>query len=142
MSRLLAQTTLNIGETAREQGLAGAQNYIAEKPSNSFSIFLTGILQSILVVAALLVLFGLILGAIEWISGGGDKAKIEKARNRITQSVIGLIVLSAVTAIFILIQSFLGVEIIKFNSIIRTGQGSDAGSVIRTGPALTTGTKK
>ena len=42
---------------------------------------------------AIFVLIYFIWGAIEWISSGGDKGKVENARNRITQSVIGLIVL-------------------------------------------------
>ena len=65
-------------------------------------------------IAALLVLFYLIWGGIEWITAGGDKGKVEKARNRITQAIIGLIVLAASTAILSLVQGFLGVTLINF----------------------------
>lgn len=69
---------------------------------------LSSVLNLIVVIAALLVLFYLILGGIEWITSGGDKGKTEGARNKITSAVIGIIVLAASYAIFRLIITFLG----------------------------------
>jgi hypothetical protein len=34
-----------------------------------------------------------LLGAFEWITSGGDKTKVENARNKITSAVIGLVLL-------------------------------------------------
>jgi hypothetical protein len=34
-----------------------------------------------------------ITGAFSWITSGGDKGKLENARNRITQAVVGMIIL-------------------------------------------------
>ena len=55
-----------------------------------------------------------LLGAFEWITSGGDKAKTEEARNRITSAIIGLIVLAATIALFSLVADFLGITAIKF----------------------------
>lgn len=51
--------------------------------------------QAIITVGGLTVLLMFVWGAIEWISAGGDSGKIEKARNKMTQAVIGMIILTA-----------------------------------------------
>ena len=55
--------------------------------------------NSIISIGAIMVLVFFIWGAMEWISSGGEKGKVENARNRITQAVIGLIVLVGAYAI-------------------------------------------
>lgn len=51
--------------------------------------------RAIITVGGLTVLLMFVWGAVEWITAGGDTSKIEKARNRMTQAVIGMIVLTA-----------------------------------------------
>lgn len=65
-----------------------------------------------LILAALLAFIFLILGGIQWITSGGDKAGMEAARNKITHAIVGLIIVGAAWAIMMLVQSFLGVDII------------------------------
>ncbi|MBI2621400.1 MAG: hypothetical protein HYW63_01985 [Candidatus Levybacteria bacterium] len=57
-------------------------------------------------------LFFLIWGGIQWITSGGDKQKIEAARNRLVYALIGLII--AFLAFFIIntIGDFLGVKLL------------------------------
>jgi len=69
---------------------------------------INGALSFIMVIAALLVFLYLILGGMEWITSGGDSGKTEKARNKITAAVIGLIILAASYAILLIILNFLG----------------------------------
>lgn len=76
--------------------------------ATNFGSLLSGVLTIVMIIAALLVFFYLILGGIEWITSGGDKGKTESARNKITAAVIGLIVLAASYAILNLALSFLG----------------------------------
>lgn len=66
----------------------------------------------LLILAALMAFFFLILGGIQWITSGGDKAGMEAARNKITHAIVGLIIVGAAWAVMILIQKFLGIEII------------------------------
>lgn len=54
----------------------------------------------LLVIAVLIALFFLILGGIRWITSGGDKGKVESARNTIIAAIIGLVI--AFLAFFIL----------------------------------------
>lgn len=76
--------------------------------ATDFGALLNGVLTIVMIIAALLVFFYLILGGIEWITSGGDKGKTESARNKITAAVIGLIILAASYALLTLILRFLG----------------------------------
>ena len=108
------EINLNIGETAQEQGIVGTTNLDSEDAG--FSLLIERILTIVMTVGALLLLFYLIWGGVEWITSGGDKGKTESARNKITQAVIGLIVLAASIAIFNLVQSFLGIKVLQFEN--------------------------
>ncbi len=73
---------------------------------------ISALVGTLLILAALLAFFFLILGGIQWITSGGDKAGMEAARNKITHAIVGLIIVGAAWAIMLLIQNFLGVSII------------------------------
>ncbi len=53
-----------------------------------------------LIIAVVVALFYLVLGGIRWVTSGGDKAKVESARNHIIAAIIGLVI--AFLAFFIL----------------------------------------
>jgi hypothetical protein len=73
---------------------------------------ISAIVGTLLIISALLAFFYLILGGIQWITSGGDKAAMEAARNKITHAIVGLIIVGAAWAVMLLVQSFLGVTII------------------------------
>jgi TRAP-type C4-dicarboxylate transport system permease small subunit len=73
---------------------------------------LSAVVELLLILAALIAFIYLILGGIQWITSGGDKAGMEAARNKITHAVVGLIIVGAAWAIMTLVQQFLGVDII------------------------------
>lgn len=112
-TQLLAQA-LNFYDEATNQDLPGVPDGAASSSDRGFGSLLSSIMSGVMVIAALLVLVYLIWGAIEWITSGGDSGKTQKAREKITQAVIGLIVLAATTAIFMLLQRFLGIEVLNF----------------------------
>ena len=66
-----------------------------------------------MVVAALLFFFMLVVGGIEWIIAGGDKAASENARKRITSALIGLAIVFVAWAIVALIKTLFGVDILN-----------------------------
>lgn len=59
---------------------------------NGFGPVLGQVLQIVLTIAVIIALAFLIWGGIKWIMSGGDKAKVESARNTIIAAIIGLIV--------------------------------------------------
>jgi threonine/homoserine/homoserine lactone efflux protein len=64
--------------------------------------------------AAVLCLIFLIWGGISIISSGGDKGKVENARNRMTFAAIGLVIVAASYALWYLVLGLLGVESLSF----------------------------
>lgn len=64
-----------------------------------------------LLVAAAAAFAYLIFGGIQWITAGGDKAKIEHSRDRITNAIIGLAIVTASWAIFLLLDHFFGLGV-------------------------------
>lgn len=72
--------------------------------------------------ASLLAFIYLILGGIQWITSGGDKAGVEKARDRIIHAVVGLILIASIWAIVSLIFPALGLSFPNF-TIPGIGQG-------------------
>lgn len=55
----------------------------------------------------------MLVGGIGWISGGGDKARLESAQKQITHSLIGLAILFSVFAIIKLVGSLFGIDLLK-----------------------------
>lgn len=96
--------------------LAAATAYAAQDiniipPSqgyNSLGDFITNIIQLAFALALLLVLVMLIWGSFEWISSGGDKENVGKARGKIINALIGLAVLSIAFALATVGAQFLG----------------------------------
>ena len=54
-----------------------------------------------------------ILGGIQWITSGGDKAKVEAARNRLVYALIGLIICFLAFFIINLIGGFFGIKLLN-----------------------------
>jgi len=63
------------------------------------------------VVGATVFVFMLIMGAISWITSGGDKAQVEAARSRVTNAVVGIFILLSIFAIINLIELFFNIDI-------------------------------
>lgn len=74
---------------------------------------ISGGISLILIIAALVFFFILVIGGIKWILSGGDKAQTESARNQITSALIGLIIVFAAWAILRLIDTFFGIHILQ-----------------------------
>ena len=77
----------------------------------------------LLIAAGIAAFFYLLLGGIQWITSGGDKAGIEAAREKITAALIGLAIVVTAWAIFLIIQRFFGLN------ILGSGGGSGSGTV-------------
>lgn len=59
-----------------------------------------------------------VLGAFNWITAGGDKGKIEKARSQMTMGILGLVILVASYSIIGLIGTVLGLDILNPGQVI------------------------
>lgn len=94
-----------LGDTL--QGLTGEQFLQKLIPS---------IVGLIITVGVVVFFFMLLFGAIQWISSGGDKQAVESARGRISNALIGLVVLFSTFAIVKLIEAlFPGLNILTLD---------------------------
>lgn len=69
---------------------------------------ISGILGAVLTISALLFILYFVWGAMSWLLAGGDKTQIEVARQRITNALIGLVLVAAAWAVYILVIYVLG----------------------------------
>lgn len=67
------------------------------------------------VAGAVIFFFVMLWGAIQWITSGGDKAKVEMARGKLTSAVIGLVILFSLFAVAKVIEWFTHVDIIHLD---------------------------
>jgi len=62
------------------------------------------VIKTFFIISGLAALLFLVLGALAWISSGGDKEKVSKAQEKIQAAIVGLIVLVAVVAVIATIE--------------------------------------
>jgi len=74
---------------------------------------ISGVIQFLLIAAAVFFFIYLLIGGIKWIMSGGDKAEIEKARGQITHALIVLLIVLGVWVINGVLKSLFGIDIIS-----------------------------
>lgn len=85
-------------------------------------------LQIVFIAAALAVLIYLVIGAFKWITSGGDKDAIGKARGSIVNALIGLFILALAFFITVLFGQIVGIDILNLPTIPRLGEVSNFNS--------------
>lgn len=63
--------------------------------------------------AAVVVLFMLVWGAFQWITSGGDKEAVGKARGRIIAALVGLVILALSLLIVVVVGQILHIDILN-----------------------------
>lgn len=81
---------------------------------------LSGILGFLTIVASLYFAFQFIMAGFQYISAGGDKAKTEEAQKKITNSLIGIILVVGAWVILGVIGAMLGLKILDPGAVLQT----------------------
>lgn len=81
--------------------------------NDSLGVFVQKSFSAIILVAGLATFMYLIYGGLQWIMSGGDKGKLEEARNKITNGIIGLAIVASAWAVYLLIDYFFGIGLAK-----------------------------
>ncbi len=71
--------------------------------------FIPAVMGAIMVLGILVFIFTFLIGGIEYISSGGDKGKVEGAKQKLTNSLIGLVILLGFFAILSFTECFFGI---------------------------------
>jgi hypothetical protein len=82
-----------------------------------FDALVKSLLGLSFVVASIIFIFIMVMGAIQWISSSGEKGAVQAAQSKITNAIIGLVVLLSLYAILKLIGDFFGLEVFQNFSI-------------------------
>ncbi len=85
-----------------------------EVPFTDIGKLLSNVLALMFFFAALLAFIFIIIGGIQWITAGGDKAAAQAARDRITAAVVGLLIVVAAFAITLIFSVVLGINLFNF----------------------------
>lgn len=93
-----------------------------EAPGDAVSNLIGSVIQILVIISAFGVLIMLVWGALEWIIAGGDKDKISAARKRITNAIIGLVILALAGFIAALVGEIVGINPFGPLPIPRLGQ--------------------
>lgn len=80
-------------------------------PFDNLGEVVSGLLNIAYVAAGIFFLIQVVIGGISWINAGGDPKNLESARGRITNAVIGLVIVVAAFAITLIFTTLLGVNI-------------------------------
>lgn len=108
----------------RGLGPLGNPNTTAQDPgASAFTNFISKAIGIMTVVAFIWFIFQLFIGAISWLSSGGDKVKLQEAQKKISTSIVGLVIV--ISAIFLvkIIGLIFGVDMLDLtNLIINLGQ--------------------
>lgn len=98
-------------------GAAYAQEFNVVQPNsvqvNNLGSVVSAVAGVMIIIAAIAAFLFLIIGGIQWITSGGDKAGMESARNRITAAIVGLIIVASAWALMTLLGQFIGFNILQ-----------------------------
>lgn len=130
MIRLIAQK--NIG-TIEPIGNRFADKAIATDQSGKAAIgtveaIFTTLFGFLTIVAGLTFLVYFVIGALQWITAGGDSKKVESARSYMINGAVGLIIIIAAYSIISIVGTVLGLNILDLEAAINQIMGSSKGA--------------
>jgi hypothetical protein len=109
-------------DTIRGAGIGETSRFISN-PLGYFSSQLSNIIGFITLIGALFLLVYFLIAGFEWLQAGGDAGKADKAKSRMTNAAIGLLVMILATAIAGIIGGAFGIDILNpqavFNNLIQ-----------------------
>lgn len=94
-------------------------------PIQDIGLFISNIVGVALAIASIATFVWLVWGGVEWLTSGGDKSKLENARTRITNALVGLAIVAIAWAVFIFVDYFLGLDLAN----ARGGGGGGGGDI-------------
>ncbi len=116
MTTYLAQAKSLGGAITPQAG--GYTANVTTNPAGTVELILTNVLTVLTIVGGIMFLLYFLIGALQWVSAGGEKGKIEKAKGMLTNSAIGLIVIVLSYSISWIVGKVIGVDILNPAKVI------------------------
>ncbi|HCQ31691.1 TPA: hypothetical protein DIU27_04915 [Candidatus Collierbacteria bacterium] len=112
----LASTDIPLGSEVG--GVGPFQTAISGGVQSGLGTFLSNLVTTITVVGSIAFVIYFFIGALKWITAGGDKGKVSEAQAQMTQAAIGLIAIVASFFIIGIVGAVLGLDILNpFNAL-------------------------
>jgi len=80
-----------------------------------FGLLLPNLFTLALIIGSIIFVFVMIMGAVQWISSGGDKQALEGAKSKISNAFVGLVIMLAIFAIIKVLENFFGIHILTLD---------------------------
>lgn len=80
-----------------------------------FAAIIPAFIGLLFVVGAIIFIFMMLWGGIQWALSGGDKGAVEGAKGRITNALIGTVLLFSTFATVKLVETFFGINILALD---------------------------
>jgi hypothetical protein len=111
---IFAQTTSGPGGIINP-AISSGLNFTPATAENGSALlsYIRVIWNTVQIIGGLLVLFYFILGGVDWITSHGEKGKVEAARNKMTQAVIGFIILISTFTIVGFLGTLIGFDFLR-----------------------------
>lgn len=106
-NKLTDITNPSLGPLGATLHTGAGQTFIARL----VSVMITGLL----IAGSVVFLFSFLMGAISWMTSGGDAKKTEAARAKVTQAAIGLAIMFSAWAVLTLIEDLFNVSLINID---------------------------
>jgi hypothetical protein len=84
-----------------------------ESQASQFAISIATLWETLIIVGGLAFILYFLWGGLQWILAGGDKSKIEEARGKFTQGLIGLALLAASYVIIKFLETAVGLNLLN-----------------------------
>ena len=80
-----------------------------------FQSFIPSLVGLAFAIGTVVFFFILIIGSIQWITSAGDKQALEAARGKITNAIIGVVIMLSLFAVLNLVQTFFNITIMTLD---------------------------
>lgn len=114
MHKIFAQSPIQLGKQIGGDGLGPFSNQTndAVQSMKQLTQILSAVIGVMTVAAGIWFLFNFLIGAIQWISAGGDKNSLQQSQQRILNAFIGLLIVVAGWTILSLAGTFFGLDLL------------------------------
>lgn len=84
-------------------------------PTGFVAGLLSFLVNGLFILAIIYFFFSLVMGGISWIGAGGDKNALSEARARVSNAIVGIVVVLSTYIIVNLLASVFGIELINID---------------------------
>jgi hypothetical protein len=87
-------------------------------PENYFVEVISRVIGVLTIVAGIYFIFQMFIGSVNWLSAGSDKQGVDNAKKRITNAIIGLLLVVVSYSLIAIVSAFLGIDLINLGLTI------------------------